>query len=69
VPLSKRFTLKVRDALATFVRLAQPHADHSIAASVPDSVVNQRGVVLEVTLQGGFVPNRYRVVWYSSAIS
>jgi len=53
VPLNKRFTLKVRKALAIFVLLAQPHADHSIAASVPESMVDQRGIMLKVTLQGG----------------
>jgi hypothetical protein len=38
--------------LAILVGLAQPHADHSIAAGVPESV-NYFGVMLEVMLQGG----------------
>jgi len=36
VPLYQSRTLKLRKALAVFVGLGQPHADHSIAAGVPE---------------------------------
>ena len=50
--LDKRFALKLRKAVATLVGLAPPHASHCNAIGSPETV-DQLGVVLEMTIQGG----------------
>ena len=52
MPLYQSVTLKLRKALAVFVCLAQPHADHSFAVGSHETV-NYFGVMLEVMLQDG----------------
>jgi len=52
VALYKSFTLKTREALASFVGLASPHAEHGIATCLPEAV-NHSGVLLEMIIQGG----------------
>lgn len=38
VPLYQSVTLRLRRALAVFIRLAQPPADHHIATILPEAV-------------------------------
>jgi len=52
VALYKSLTLKTREVLAIFVRLASPHAEHAIAISRPEAV-DHPGVVLEMIIHGG----------------
>jgi len=49
VTLYERVTLKLRKAIAAFVGLALPHAQHAIPVDVPETV-DKLGMLLEMTI-------------------
>ena len=56
--LYKSVTLKFGKALAVFISLASPHADHVIPTDTPETF-NEPDVVLEMTFQRGPLSNKH----------